>query len=99
MIRGPFAFWRHLHNFHPSEHGAIVTDEVEYRIGWGWAGAIAHRFVVAAQLKEIFTFRQIALNEILCGGKALWIEPSITEKPPQSPPSGTANPETRTPVA
>jgi ligand-binding SRPBCC domain-containing protein len=96
MIRGPYALWRHRHTFHPTEEGTVVTDEVDYALPFGRLGALVHRLVVAAQLKEIFRYRQSALNELLYGGRAHWTEPSIREQPPQNPPSGTASPETHT---
>lgn len=100
MLKGPYAHWRHRHTFHPSEEGTVVTDEVDYALPLGKLGRLMHRLIVAQQLKEIFHYRQLSLNEMLCGGKAHWTEPSITElgateSPRQNPPSGTASPETR----
>jgi ligand-binding SRPBCC domain-containing protein len=95
MVRGPYAMWIHRHRFHPTVDGTLVTDEVDYALPLGILGTLAHRILVADQLKEIFRYRQLALNEMMCGGRAKWTDPVIIEKPPQSPPSGTANPETR----
>ena len=96
MVRGPYALWQHRHIFHPSEEGAVMTDEVDYALPLGRLGRLVHRLIVANQLKAIFRYRQIAINQILCGGRARWTEPTITEKPPRNPPAGTANRETHT---
>lgn len=98
MLKGPYVYWRHRHTFHPGEEGTVVTDEVDYMLPFGKLGALAHRLMVAHQLKEIFRYRQLSLNEMLCGGKAHWTEPSIAPSH-QTPPSGTASPGTRTPAA
>ncbi|MBI3681063.1 MAG: SRPBCC family protein [Acidobacteria bacterium] len=96
QISGPCRFWRHHHSLHPTPEGALITDEVQYALPLGWLGRLVHKFVVADQLKIIFRYRQEQMNEILCAGRARWTEPAITEIRPQSPPSGTANPGTRT---
>ncbi|MBV6430089.1 MAG: hypothetical protein IANPNBLG_00192 [Bryobacteraceae bacterium] len=96
MVKGPYAAWSHKHTFHPMEEGTLITEEVDYSLPLGWLGRAAHRFSIARQLKDIFRYRQISLNEILCGGKAHWTDPVITEKPPENPPSETASPETHT---
>lgn len=95
MVSGPYSLWIHKHRFHPTEEGTLVTDEVDYALPLGVIGALTNKFVVANHLKEIFRYRQMSLNEIMCGGRAHWTDPVIIEKPPQNPPSGTANPETR----
>lgn len=84
MARGPYKLWRHRHEFHPGEEGTVVTDEVDYALPLGWLGEKAHDLVVARQLKEIFKFRQMSLNDMLCGGRARWTEPAISEKKPDS---------------
>lgn len=96
MEKGPYVYWKHSHTFHPTVEGVLVTDQVEYALPLGWLGAMVHKFWVAPQLKEIFRYRQMALNEMWCGGKAHWTEPVIIEKQDQNPRAGTANRETHT---
>lgn len=99
MAKGPYRFWRHKHTFHPTEEGTLVTDEVDYAMPLGWLGELAHKLHVSKQLKEIFRYRQMSLNEVLAGGNARWTEPTIIEKLPQTPASKTANRGTHTHVA
>jgi ligand-binding SRPBCC domain-containing protein len=64
---GPYALWRHRHDFKPSEYGALVSDLVEYAMPLGPLGRLAHRITVRRQLQEIFDYRQQALAGILTG--------------------------------
>jgi ligand-binding SRPBCC domain-containing protein len=77
MRKGPYVQWKHRHTFHPGEEGTIVTDEVHYTLPFGVLGDLVHRLTVATQLKDIFRYRQMSLNEILCGGKARWTDPVV----------------------
>ncbi|MBI4905606.1 MAG: SRPBCC family protein [Acidobacteria bacterium] len=94
MVKGPYRFWRHKHTFHPTEQGTLVTDEVDYTLPMGWIGRMAHRVSIATQLKDVFRYRQMTLNEWLAGGNAKWTEPSITEKGLRTLVSEIANQET-----
>lgn len=80
QTQGPYTLWRHRHTFHPSEEGTLVSDDVDYILPFGFLGGIAHRLAVGNQLKSIFRFRQSALNQMMCGGKARWTDPVITER-------------------
>jgi ligand-binding SRPBCC domain-containing protein len=64
---GPYARWRHRHEFKPAEDGAIVYDRVEYALPFGPLGRLAHSLVVRRQLLEIFDYRRKALAGILTG--------------------------------
>jgi len=64
---GPYALWRHRHEFKPSEYGALVSDHVEYALPFGLIGRLAHRIAVRRQLQEIFDYRQQALAGIFTG--------------------------------
>lgn len=64
---GPYAYWRHRHDFKPSEYGALVSDRVDYALPLGLLGRLAHGLGVRAQLQEIFDYRQNALAGILTG--------------------------------
>lgn len=77
MIKGPYVLWRHKHTFHPGNDGTQITDEVDYELPLGGLGDLVHRLFVANQLKDIFRYRQMSLNEIMCGGKARWTEPAV----------------------
>lgn len=64
---GPYAYWRHRHDFKPTEYGALVSDCVDYALPGGPLGRLAHLFAVKRQLQEIFDYRQDALARILTG--------------------------------
>ena len=64
---GPYAYWHHRHQFKPSQHGALVSDKLDYALPLGLLGQLAHRVTVRRQLNEIFDYRQKALAEILTG--------------------------------
>jgi ligand-binding SRPBCC domain-containing protein len=62
---GPYARWRHWHEFKPTEFGTVVSDFVEYALPLGPLGHLVHRLAVRRQLEEIFEYRQEALGRIL----------------------------------
>jgi len=64
---GPYAYWRHRHDFKPTEYGALVSDKVDYALPLGPLGMLAHWLTVRRQLQEIFDYRQKALSDILIG--------------------------------
>ena len=64
---GPYAHWRHRHEFKPAESGVIVSDCVDYALPLGLLGRLAHRLIVRRQLQEIFDYRRKALARILTG--------------------------------
>lgn len=56
---GPYAFWHHKHLFEPMEGNKVkMTDIVDYAIGWGFIGRIAHALYVKNKLNHIFDFRK-----------------------------------------
>jgi ligand-binding SRPBCC domain-containing protein len=67
QAQGPYAFWRHRHTFEAAEDGTIISDHVEYALPFGALGRLAHRLVVARQLRAIFEYRQRALIPLLGG--------------------------------
>jgi len=56
QARGPFKFWRHRHEFLPSDRnglpGTTIRDIVEYEIGFGPAGDLADRTFVRPSCAE-----------------------------------------------
>lgn len=70
QMSGPYAYWRHRHDFKPTEYGALVSDRVDYALPLGPLGRLAHRLVVRKQLQQIFDYRQNQLADILTGATA-----------------------------
>lgn len=64
MRLGPYFFWHHQHSFHEVTGGVEVEDSVHYALKFGILGKILHKMVVRAKLKNIFDFRQTALETV-----------------------------------
>jgi ligand-binding SRPBCC domain-containing protein len=58
---GPYAHWRHVHEFEAEGHGTRMTDTVTYRLPFGTLGALAHPLWVERQLDAIFDYREQAV--------------------------------------
>ncbi len=58
---GPYAMWHHEHHFKAIPGGVEMLDIVSYRLPFGPLGDIVNRLSVAAQVKEIFTYREKVL--------------------------------------
>lgn len=71
QARGPYVFWRHRHDFRETPDGTLVSDTVDYALPFGPLGRLTHQWVVAANLKTIFTYRQEALNRLWGGGSQI----------------------------
>jgi len=69
QLRGPFSFWHHCHRISSMARegidGTLLRDELEYELPMGPLGEIAHRLVVAGQLKKTFEYRQKKTAELL----------------------------------
>ena len=61
---GPYQMWHHIHRFEEKQSGVLMTDQVSYKLPFGFIGRIAHGLFVKAQLKRIFEFREQKLNEL-----------------------------------
>src|SRR3954466_3342359 len=59
QVRGPYRLWHHTHELEAVDGGGatLMRDTVRYAIGFGVAGEIARRAVVARDLDAIFAFR------------------------------------------
>lgn len=58
---GPYALWRHLHEFEAVAGGTRMLDRVDYQLPMGPLGAIAHALVVRRSLHAIFDYRRQAI--------------------------------------
>ena len=67
--KGPFRRFHHRHEFagevRDGVKGTLVRDLIEYEIGFGVLGSLAHRFVVGPRVQRIFEYRQKALQKLL----------------------------------
>ncbi len=62
---GPYAVWRHTHEFVPRGDATLVRDVVEYALPLGPLGALAHLLCVRRTLARIFDFRRDAMRRLL----------------------------------
>lgn len=61
---GPYALWHHEHTFTALGSGQTeISDLVHYVLPLGWLGNLAHPFLVAPTLRQIFAFREKAVRE------------------------------------
>lgn len=61
---GPYTFWHHKHFIHQTANGIMMEDIVDYKLPLGPLGWIAHTLFVRSKVKQIFDYREKALNEI-----------------------------------
>lgn len=61
---GPFKYWHHEHHFEEINGGVLMKDRLTYAMPFGFLGSIAHAVIVAKQTREIFEFREKAVEEL-----------------------------------
>lgn len=57
QVRGPFKAFRHVHEFHPTATGNIMTDRLEFTAPLGILGRAVERLVLARYLERLITAR------------------------------------------
>lgn len=60
---GPYSLWHHQHHFKAIEGGVEMTDIVHYKLPLWILGDIANVIMVKAQLKHIFDYRFVAVEQ------------------------------------
>lgn len=58
---GPYALWRHLHEFEALAGGTRMRDRVDYQLPMGPLGSVAHALLVRRSLQAIFDYRGRAI--------------------------------------
>jgi len=69
---GPYALWRHTHEFEARGTSTLVRDVVDYREPFGPVGIVAQVLFVRRTLDRIFDFRRDAISRLLdhpCAGQ------------------------------
>ena len=64
QLHGPYALWRHTHEFSESAGGTTIRDSVEYEIPFGLLGVMVRRLLVRRLLEAIFDYRRAKIEEI-----------------------------------
>jgi ligand-binding SRPBCC domain-containing protein len=67
---GPYALWRHTHEFEAHGASTLMRDVVDYSEPMGPLGALAHHLFVRRILDRIFDFRRDAMEQLLGGAHA-----------------------------
>ncbi len=62
---GPYALWRHTHEFEARGDSTFMRDTVDYVEPLGVLGAIAHRIFVRRTVERIFDYRREAVERSL----------------------------------
>lgn len=60
QVKGPFRSWRHRHVIEPSEHGAILRDEIDYEPPLGFIGRLLAPLLIEKRLHKLFDYRHEA---------------------------------------
>lgn len=58
QLEGPYALWRHTHEFEESHGCTLIRDRVEYEMPFGLLGELARALFVRRMLERIFDFRK-----------------------------------------
>ncbi|WP_051422954.1 SRPBCC family protein [Arthrobacter sp. MA-N2] len=66
QVRGPFRFFRHLHEFIPDDGGTLMIDRVEFAARFGVVGRLAEKAVLGRYLRNLIGQR----NRYLAGSGA-----------------------------
>ena len=61
---GPYAMWHHQHHFKEIEGGVLMNDILHYAIPYGIFGRLSNSLFVANKVKEVFNFREKAVEKI-----------------------------------
>lgn len=64
QMKGPYKWWHHTHTFADVPGGTEIGDEVDYEVGFGPLGTIAHGLFVKRQLRTIFDYRTRVMTEL-----------------------------------
>jgi ligand-binding SRPBCC domain-containing protein len=64
QVRGPYALWRHRHEFSESVGGTTIRDSVEYEMPFGLLGVIVRELLVRRMLEAIFDYRRAKIEGI-----------------------------------
>jgi ligand-binding SRPBCC domain-containing protein len=67
---GPYAFWRHLHEFTDAPGGTLIRDRVEYQLPLGPLGRLARALFVRRQLEHIFDYRRRIIEQVFSAGRS-----------------------------
>lgn len=65
QLKGPYVLWHHRHTFESLGNATRMTDEVHYRLPFGWIGNVVHAVLVRRDLDTIFNYRAQVVRQLL----------------------------------
>jgi ligand-binding SRPBCC domain-containing protein len=69
QLKGPFKSWIHDHRFESETRdgkaGTLITDRVEFEVGYGAFGRVFEKSFLSKRMREIFVHRQATLEQTL----------------------------------
>ncbi len=78
QVSGPYAVWKHLHEFEEINGKTIMRDVVDYAVPFGPLGEVARWAFVRRTLDRIFAFRREATDHVFGSAPAPW-SPTVIE--------------------
>jgi ligand-binding SRPBCC domain-containing protein len=64
QVRGPFRFFRHLHEFLPDDGGTLMIDRVEFAAPFGVVGRLAEKAFLGRYMQNLIEQRNKYLARI-----------------------------------
>jgi ligand-binding SRPBCC domain-containing protein len=61
---GPYALWHHQHHFKEIAGGVLMNDILHYAIPYGVIGRLSNSVFVGNKVKQIFEFREKAIERM-----------------------------------
>lgn len=61
---GPYKMWHHQHFFYEKKDGVLMKDKVSFALPFGLFGEAAYLLFVKKELKKIFNYRFVKLEQI-----------------------------------
>jgi len=68
QVRGPFARFEHVHEFHQAPEGTRIVDRVDFALPLHLGGRVADHLIAGPKLRRFFAFRRAAYRRLLEAG-------------------------------
>ena len=69
QVKGPFRSWRHRHLVEADQDGAVLRDEIDYDLRFGFLGRALAPILVQKRLQRLFDYRH-EVTRRWCEGRA-----------------------------
>jgi ligand-binding SRPBCC domain-containing protein len=68
QIAGPFAYFRHIHEFKACGDETLMTDELDYGVPYGWLGSCGDRLILKRHLRNLLLRHNAYLQRVAEAG-------------------------------